>query len=723
MGIHRTARSRLTSAEMHRERRASTELQDVDIRPGPSHRASMFSNERNPRHRQVLPVAVLVMVLAMLVVLGAAYGTSAFAQTTGSAARLEIQVVDVGQGSAAIYRGPCGQVGVVDVAKGGASSVRDALKAMGTSSVAWVSASHYDDDHIGGIVSLADAVPTQAVYDRGGGPEAKTSATYDAYYAWAESAPIHEAVQVGSTFTLCSGDDEVTFEVVSVGTDGTAAGDVPVTDENDRSVCLLIRFKVFRGFTCGDLSGYDQGKHRDVESAVARVVGRVDYLNVSHHGSRTSSNPEFVRRLCPSVSVISVGKNSYKHPNTLVKQRLRRCGRVYQTESRRGARLAGTTTITTDGVGSMLVSTEKSPTPTTFRLAAAAAPQPPPEPEPSDSMTWLLLVCVLYGLGAWLIQLHRVIAPRDWLLERLVDLRTRIRTEGWEGSPQLIEDLDTWQKWLDAPWFRLSISRVQAGWRHVHAVEDSHLTELSETEVDQQLRTMRVRLRAIDDEGARDLLGRIGEALGDDARPDVKSTLAPRHELLRQASVLLHNVRDSAHEDLASLLAKAVWLTLLSLSLIAGFGAVFGHEVLFLFGAAGALISRLTRVLRPDPKASDYGAAWSTLILGPAAGALTAWLGVLLVSVLAAEFDLIGHRFASVWDTPVPLLGAAFAIVFGFSERRFDRLLSAAATRIGGVLPTEHEKPDPGINGGQTRHAPHVGDKLGSGDVRGKDDP
>jgi hypothetical protein len=143
--------------------------------------------------------------------------------------------------------------------------------------------------------------------------------------------------------------------------------------ENDASVALTVRFGGFDYFAGGDLTGGGpSGTKRtaDVESVVASVVGDVDVLKVSHHGSTTSSNPTFLRALKPEVAVISVGtgganKFRYRHPSRDVLDRLLLLAglqAVYMTS--RGETVGGLTqkdlnlirvagedvTISTDGV-------------------------------------------------------------------------------------------------------------------------------------------------------------------------------------------------------------------------------------------------------------------------------------------------------------------------------------------------------------------------------------
>lgn len=652
-------------------------------------------------------MTAVVLLVCSFVGVGAVLAQEAFSTDS-----LEIRFVDVGQGDAAVYRGTCGEIGVIDVASGGAESVAEEIRSMGGETVKWLSASHYDADHIGGIVQLADEFAIETVYDRGGGREAKDKPTYHRYYDWAEGTGNHTGVEIGSTFSLCSGEDEVVFEVVSVGTDGTAAAGVAVRDENDRSVCLVIRFRFFREFTCGDASGRSRGNQRDIETAMGPIVGLVDLLKVSHHGSKSSSNAAFVRALCPSVSVISVGKNGYGHPDGQVRDRLRDCGGVYQTEDDRGNRRAGTIVVTTDGNDTMLVTTERDSVGQEYELLGATSESGEGEgrvPVSADMApdAAVILVCLAYGIGVWLLQLHRVVPPRDWLLQRISDLRTRANTEDWKDPAEVAKNLEGLRRWIDKPWFLVPTSRVQAGWRQVHSIEDAHVIELPEAAVDEQLETMRIRLDAISSDEAKSLKKRIDSALREHDDGSKEPTLPQKRALLQQASILRHNDRDSDHEDLASLLAKGVWLTILSLALIVALAILFGRESFFLMGTAGALVSRLTRVLRQRPKANDYGAGWSTLILSPAAGALAGWLGVLLVVALAGDpLNVLDDRFGELWDDPTDVLGLVTAFVFGFSERLFDRLLETTTTQFGKTLPKEPADKDEDERTGSSPRSP-----------------
>lgn len=57
------------------------------------------------------------------------------------------------------------------------------------------------------------------------------------------------------------------------------------------------------------------------------MIGDIDVLRVSHHGSQTSSNQFFLNVLRPEVAIISVGRAGrnrlYHHPHRAVLKRLR----------------------------------------------------------------------------------------------------------------------------------------------------------------------------------------------------------------------------------------------------------------------------------------------------------------------------------------------------------------------------------------------------------------
>ncbi|WP_268913833.1 ComEC/Rec2 family competence protein [Lentilactobacillus sp. SPB1-3] len=81
--------------------------------------------------------------------------------------------------------------------------------------------------------------------------------------------------------------------------------------ENHDSMVILGTFGGQRWLFTGDL---DQQGELDVIHRYPSL--KADILKVGHHGSKTSSNSEFIRSIQPKVALISAGRqNRYHHPN------------------------------------------------------------------------------------------------------------------------------------------------------------------------------------------------------------------------------------------------------------------------------------------------------------------------------------------------------------------------------------------------------------------------
>ena len=92
-------------------------------------------------------------------------------------------------------------------------------------------------------------------------------------------------------------------------------------DPNDFSVVAILRLGEFDALLTGDIGPSEipeilaRGKIRDVE-----------YIKVPHHGSKNGLTHELLDASSPEIGVISVGKNSYGHPNEETLKMLREKG-------------------------------------------------------------------------------------------------------------------------------------------------------------------------------------------------------------------------------------------------------------------------------------------------------------------------------------------------------------------------------------------------------------
>ena len=162
------------------------------------------------------------------------------------------------------------------------------------------------------------------------------------------------------------------------------------------------------------------------------------------------------------------------------------------------------------------------------------------------------------------------------------------------------------------------------------------------------------------------------------ARPE--STPKLRGALLAEALHELH--RESRIKRDLDWQRKGLWLAFSGLVMIIVLAAALGRPEIFLVGAVGAFLSRLYRGLRAADTPAAYWSNWVPLMLGPIAGALAAYGGILLIELLR-DFDLLGTALDDVsWDHPRRAATLAVAFLFGFSERLLDRIVEQAEERV-----------------------------------------
>jgi competence protein ComEC len=86
-------------------------------------------------------------------------------------------------------------------------------------------------------------------------------------------------------------------------------------DSNDNSLVIDLRYGDFEAILPGDAP-------KEILNAIPVNVP-LDYLKLSHHGSKTGTDLFTVEAFMPKLAVISVGKNNYGHPNAEVLNLLR----------------------------------------------------------------------------------------------------------------------------------------------------------------------------------------------------------------------------------------------------------------------------------------------------------------------------------------------------------------------------------------------------------------
>ena len=85
---------------------------------------------------------------------------------------------------------------------------------------------------------------------------------------------------------------------------------------NNNSVVAKLEYKKFSMLFTGDIEKIAEEK---LLKNISNNLLKTDILKVAHHGSKTSSIQEFVKKVQPKIALIGVGKNNkFKHPDSEV---------------------------------------------------------------------------------------------------------------------------------------------------------------------------------------------------------------------------------------------------------------------------------------------------------------------------------------------------------------------------------------------------------------------
>jgi competence protein ComEC len=216
----------------------------------------------------------------------------------GVAGRLRVTMLDVGHADCVLVQLPDRRSLLVDAAGSvtggsfdiGGRVVAPALWALGTRRLDALVISHGDPDHVGGAASVLRDFRPREVWE---GVPVPTSV--------AMAALKEQARRQGAVWRTCRAGDTVPLGDVAI-----HVWHPPEPDwerrkvRNDDSLVLEVRYREVSLVLPGDAGA---GVERQLAPSVPPAPLRI--LKVPHHGSATSSSPEFLAVLRPAVALIS----------------------------------------------------------------------------------------------------------------------------------------------------------------------------------------------------------------------------------------------------------------------------------------------------------------------------------------------------------------------------------------------------------------------------------
>jgi competence protein ComEC len=276
------------------------------------------------RGRGVRVASAAAAVLAAAIVVGPhVLSRDAVARPPGG--HLRVVFLDVGQGDATLIQLPDRRALLVDAGGLASTSVQDpregpsfdigervvsrALRALGVTRLDTFVLTHADPDHIGGAGSVLRAFKPRSVW-------------------MGVPVPPHLPLQALESLTAALPAERRTVQAG----DHAAFGDVEIVAlhppppdwerqrvRNDDSVVLVVSYGNVSIVLPGDI-----GREGELQSLGRLTPAPFTVLKAPHHGSATSSTPEFLSAVRPRVVVFSAGRdNRFNHPAPIVVSRYR----------------------------------------------------------------------------------------------------------------------------------------------------------------------------------------------------------------------------------------------------------------------------------------------------------------------------------------------------------------------------------------------------------------
>lgn len=239
--------------------------------------------------------------------------------------KLRIFFIDVGQGDSTLIITPDKKTVLID---GGGSDSFDVgekvllpyLLDRRILKIDYVLISHFDTDHCGGILTIMEKVKVKNIIIS---EQAEHSENYERF----KKLMIHKRIRL---IEVKKGDK------IKIGRYSEFKILFPTSrllsenPLNNNSIVTQFNYNNFKMLFTGDIEKLAEQQILKTEKAEIRA----DILKVAHHGSKTSSIPEFIKAVRPRIALIGVGKNNtFGHPNQQTIKNLEniKC-RIYRTD-------------------------------------------------------------------------------------------------------------------------------------------------------------------------------------------------------------------------------------------------------------------------------------------------------------------------------------------------------------------------------------------------------
>lgn len=264
-------------------------------------------------------------------------GSSAPSDTAQASTNVTIKFIDVGQGEAILIALPEKTMLIDAGPTGSAPRIAQVLQELGRDKIDYLVTTHPDEDHIGGMADVISSTQIGTIYAPN---KTNNTATYRKFLTAIQNNNLQ--ITLAEAGTIIDQTDAYKLEIL------WPTKDANFPDTNDYSIIIKL--------TVGNKTFLFTGD-APTNAILDANPGHIDVLKLSHHGSRTGTNEQLVRKLSPTYAILSYAlDNSYGHPMQSVLNALHK-----HSVEIWGTGANGTITITCDGT-TIDISSEKNGT-------------------------------------------------------------------------------------------------------------------------------------------------------------------------------------------------------------------------------------------------------------------------------------------------------------------------------------------------------------------------
>lgn len=221
---------------------------------------------------------------------------------------LKIYFIDVGQGDCTLIITPKGKKILIDGGEGKNEILLPYLLDRGINKIDYIIISHFDSDHCNGLIEVMEKIKVGKVIVSKQPGESE------------EYRNILEIIKRKNIEAyVVKAQDRITIEKDLYINILNPARKLEFNDLNNNAMVAKLIYKNFSMLFTGDIEKAEENIAQKYKNNLKSTI-----LKVAHHGSKTSTNEEFLKYVEPQIALIGVGENNkFGHPNQQTIEKLK----------------------------------------------------------------------------------------------------------------------------------------------------------------------------------------------------------------------------------------------------------------------------------------------------------------------------------------------------------------------------------------------------------------